>query len=74
MKKYTQKYFRELVKLGLAIDITTADSKTIDELYYKVDKIGYSMGINGTNGALFEDTKTGQKYVITARNGNLFRF
>ena len=70
MKKYTLKELKNLVSLGAAINITNAAYPCIDEQY---DKIGYSTGIYGINGGLLKG-KSGQLYVITCRNSNLFRY
>ena len=57
-KKYTQKQLKELVKIGKAIDIT-GKHNAIKEDY---TQIGYSMGINGVNGYLFQSI-SGNLYV-----------
>lgn len=73
MKKYTQKALKALVTQGKAHDLTTA--KALDEWIatHSYTKIGYSAGINGINGCLIVDDKTGEFYAVTARNGNLLR-
>lgn len=73
LKKYTQKQLKDLVRSGKATDITTAGQSTIDEVRSRCYKVGISHGINGMNGGLLADPKTGEQYVITARNTNLFR-
>lgn len=72
MTKYTKKALQSFIRLGIAKDITAADSKTIYELARKTDQIGYSKGVCGITGGLFKDSTTGDWYVITARNSNLF--
>ena len=57
-KKYTQKQLKELVKIGKAIDIT-GKTNAIKEDYTQT---GYSMGINGVNGYLFQSI-SGNLYV-----------
>ena len=57
-KKYTQKQLKELVKIGKAIDIT-GKTNAIKEGYAQM---GYSMGINGVNGYLFQGI-SGNLYV-----------
>lgn len=42
MRKYTLRELRELVRLGMAVNITEADPKSIKE---PVEKIGYSSGV-----------------------------
>lgn len=49
MRKYTLRELRELVRLGMAVNITEADPKSIKE---PVEKIGYSSGVYGLNGGL----------------------
>ena len=57
-KKYTQKQLKELVKIGKAIDIT-GKTNAIKEDYAQ---IGYSNGVNGVNGVLFQGI-SGNLYV-----------
>lgn len=71
MKKYTQKQLRELVSIGAAEDYTNKPSEAAAALS-RLDKVGYSSGTYGPNGALFRDPETGTMYAITARNSNLF--
>lgn len=75
MKKYTQKQLKELVKQGIAIDITNYSFIQTNELLNNIDieKIAYSRGINGLNGGLFKDNKTNKLYAITARNSTLLQ-
>ena len=68
MEKYTQKRLKELIEQGHAIDLST-----IEEEIKGLKKVGYSSGINGINGALFED-KQGQLYAISERNSKLFQY
>lgn len=72
MKKYTQKYFKDLVRLGHAADVTHADAEAIKALAHKCEKVGYSAGIYGINGGLLQDPKTGERYVIIGRCSALF--
>lgn len=71
MRKYTLRELRELVRLGMAQDITDSDSKSIIE---PVEKIGYSSGVYGLNGGLLQGRESGNYYAITARSSNLFYF
>ncbi len=71
MKRYTQKEIESYVKMGLAVDITTAHNPgAIPERY---DKIGYSSGVNGGNGLLLRG-ESGTLYAITRRTTALFIF
>lgn len=64
MEKYTLKNLKNLVKNGVAIDVTNAKSrKDIPEHYIQ---IGYSAGVYGCNGMLFKG-ESGQLYAITGR-------
>ena len=73
MRKYSQKELRDLIRDGYAQDITQADDETIQDIWRRCDKIGYSKGVYGLNGGLLEDPKTGNKYVVIGRGTNLFR-
>lgn len=69
MKKTTQKNIREYVRMGIAHDITNFDFETMDKflMSHDIEKEMYSSGINGLNGALLRDTRSGERYAITAR-------
>lgn len=71
MRKYTLRELRELVRLGMAQDITDSNPKSIIE---PVEKIGYSSGVYGLNGGLLQGRESGNYYAITARSSNLFYF
>lgn len=77
MRKYTKKELKHIIELGLAIDITNLDSKTIEK-YVKneqyMEQVGYCCGIYGVSGCMLKGYKTNTYYVITSRNSNLFRF
>ena len=73
MRKYKLKELRELVRLGVAEDITNANEETITAVRRVGDKVGYSVGVYGLNGGLLQDTETGTLYAVLARNTNLFR-
>lgn len=65
MEKYTQKFIKNLVKQGDAIDVTDALSReAIPEVYFKV---GYSKGVNGINGLILEGM-SGKLYAVTKSN------
>lgn len=77
MEKYTQKQLKELVKNGIAKDITNAgceDYEKIRDIEGNLITIGYSHGIYGTNGLLIKGYKTKTLYAITARSTALFIF
>lgn len=73
MRKYILKELRELVRCGMAHDLTNATEVEIMERWKHCEKVGYSSGIYGINGGLLKNTETGEYYAITARNSNLFR-
>lgn len=65
MEKYTQKFIKNLVKQGDAIDVTNSLSReAIPEVYFKV---GYSKGVNGINGLILEGM-SGKLYAVTKNN------
>ena len=71
MKQYTQRALRNLVKNGLAIDLTKAhDYKAIPERY---EQVGYSRGMYGCNGKLLRG-ESGQLYAITTATSALYIF
>lgn len=77
MTKYTQKQLKELVKNGIAKDITYAGNEEyekIRDIEGNLIAIGYSHGIYGTNGLLIKGYKTKQLYAITARSTAIFVF
>lgn len=71
MEKYTQKELRRLVKIGVAIDVTDAGSRSVIPEYYR--QIGYSAGIYGCNGMLLQGD-SGQLYAVTARTTAIYIF
>ena len=71
-KSYKQKELKNMVELGLAKDITNEDYDCLDD-DRPLEKIAVSRGTYGMNGGLIKG-KSGQLYVITARNSLLFRF
>lgn len=72
MKKYTQKELRELVALGVAIDITNAGDRSAVSGDYV--KIGYSSGVYGCNGLLLKSTLSGQLYAVCKRTTAIYIF
>lgn len=72
MRKYTQKELRELCRLGMAENITSADTAKYEGRSF--EKIGYSRGVYGLNGGLLKDRETGDYFVIIGRSSNLFYF
>lgn len=68
MQEYTKQQLKDLVKKGVAMDITSLD---ISPFVGKVHAIGYSIGKYGINGAFLQGLDN-QLYVILKRNSNLF--
>ena len=73
MRKYTQRELKNLVRCGMAHDLTNATAAEVMGQWKHAEKVGYSSGTYGINGGLIQNTKTGEYYAITARNSNLFR-
>lgn len=73
MRKYTQRELKNLVRCGMAHDLTNATAAEVMEQWQHGEKIGYSLGTYGINGGLIQNIETGEFYAITARNSNLFR-
>ena len=73
MRKYTQRELKNLVRCGMAHDLTNATAAEVMEQREHGEKVGYSSGTYGINGGLIRNTETGEYYAITARNSNLFR-
>lgn len=66
----TQKALKALARNGSAIDATNYQPEHLPQNY---DILQVSRGIYGMNGCLIVDRDSGDWYVITARNSNLFR-
>ena len=72
MKTMKQKEIKNLVKLGVAVDITAEEGSLTR--YRQLDPIAVSRGKYGMNGGLLKDYGTGKLYAITARNAALFYY
>lgn len=73
MRKYTLRELKNLVRCGMAHDLTNSTDAEVMEQWRHGEKVGYSSGIYGINGGLIQNTETGDFYAITTRNSNLFR-
>lgn len=72
MIRYTQKQLKELVKRGIAQDVThAAEANEIPEPYRQV---GFACGVYGCNGLLLQGLTTGNLYAVTARTTAIFLF
>ena len=72
MKTMKQKEIKNLVKLGVAVDITSEECSL--DRYRRLDPVAVSRGKYGMNGGLLKDFQTGKLYAITARNSALFYY
>lgn len=70
-QKMNHKEIENLVKLGAAINITNDPTPMESEKSY--EKVAYSMGVYGSNGALFRG-ESGKLYAITRRNSILAQY
>lgn len=59
MRKYTLRELKNLVRCGMAHDLTNAPAAEVKEQWKHCEKIGYSSGIYGINGGLIQNTETG---------------
>lgn len=73
MRKYKLAELKDLVRLGMAHDLTNAKPNEVTKVWEHSKRVGYSSGVYGINGGLIQNTETGEYYAITARNSNLFR-
>ena len=74
-KVKTQKGLKEMADDGLAKDITTysdEETKKLRKKHGRLEVVKLTKGTYGMNGALLKSSETGEYFVITARNGNLF--
>lgn len=72
MTKYTQKQLREMVKNGVAVDVTNVGERgAIPEDYRQ---IGYATGVYGCNGMLLQGCESGTLYAVTARTTAIYIF
>ncbi len=72
MRKYKQSEIKAIARSKYAVDITKAHSR--EAIPEQFEQVGYSAGMYGINGALFQGTETGTMYAITARSTALFIF
>lgn len=69
--KVKQKYIKEMIRNGEVIDITNYSLEDIDRLG-RLEKVCYSMGIYGLNGAVMKSIKNGKFYGVGSRCTNVF--
>lgn len=74
VKRLNQKGLKDLANNG-AVDITRysdADMKALENKHGRLEVVKTTKGTYGMNGGLFRSRKTGEYFVVTSRNGNLF--
>ena len=72
MQRFTQKELRELVRSGVAVDVTRArDREAIPENYRQ---IGYSCGVYGCTGMLLQGCETNKLYAVTSNTAAIYIF
>ena len=77
MTKYAQKQLREMVRDGMAVDVSYGTNETrraieAEEGYY--NQVGYASGLYGCSGMLLQGHKTGKLYAITGRAMAIYIF
>ena len=72
MQKFTQKELRELVRTGVAADVTRATGREAIPENYR--QIGYSCGVYGCNGMLLQWCETNKLYAVTSRTTAIYIF
>lgn len=66
---------KSLIDEGKATDITTLDddaTRALQNKHGRLEKVQVTKGTYGMNGALLQSRETGEYFVITSRNSNLF--
>ncbi len=71
MEKITQKELKRLVRLGVAVDMTTACNREDITEPYTIAAV--SSGVYGLNGLLMQGD-SGQLYAVCTRSSALFLF
>ncbi len=72
MTRYTQRQLKDLVKQGVAIDVTNANDRSAIAEDYR--QIGYATSIYGCGGMLLQGYKTGKLYAVTSRTSAIYIF
>lgn len=72
MQRFTQKALRELVRSGVAVDVTHARER--DEIPENYRQIGYSCGVYGCNGMLLQGCETNKLYAVTSCTSAIYVF
>ena len=77
MKKYTQKHLREMVRDGIARDISYYDNWGRNQIQEKegyYTQVGYASGKYGCSGMLLKGHRTGSLYAVTSRTSAIYIF
>lgn len=77
MTRYSQKQLRELVRMGIADDVTYCSTDQYETLVQKEGffrQIGYSSGVYGCNGMLLQGNNTKTLYAVTQRTSAVYIF
>ena len=72
MERYTKKQLVNLVRTGVAIDVTYAKCKS--EIPENYTQIGYVSGVYGCSGMLLKGCDTGKMYAVTGRTTAIYIF
>ena len=72
MEKYSIKQLKDLVKQGVALDVTHSSKKSDIPEHYT--QIGYAAGLYGCNGMLLRGYTSGKLYAVTSRTSAIYIF
>lgn len=56
---------KDLKYLKSCDNVINLNKLSLDEVSESLDKVGYSMGVNGVNGYMYIGYKSGKIYIIT---------
>lgn len=75
MRRFSEKELQGYADLGFAQDITYLDFSETEKFLNDHDilRVGYSAGSYGVSGALLQDRKTGEHFVILSRTNTLLQ-
>lgn len=77
MTRFTQKQLKEMIKNGIAEDISRGTDETRSEIEVIegwLSQVGYASGVYGCNGMLLKGHNTGKLYAITSRTSAIYVF
>lgn len=70
--KTTQRHIRQLIAEGAAVDANKLGDSDLEDLAAHHERLAVSFGVNGMNGGVCRDTRTGQLYAVPSRSSALF--